>query len=307
MNKEENKEKRAVPESALWKETLYGKTFEETFIAEGGDLNDSDAVHDFMSEWDARYTDTVVAEPTMTGLQWLAETEKIWVGTESELFEKLKDYINPECQKEGPFPSSYEEMMQHLDDIYELTPAFRPIEGGFDLLDRRDFTDEEAKGYHAPGWSKERPMLVAQRGAADTPEYHETMIKLARYERPLLLAVLKSTQKKTYWHGTTSQLAERLNRYYPYSAVDKWVYWKDDWSEFPSALGLLELYKLVDRYAEILAEFKLEVTPNKSPEGKTYWTITAPPWLVDNSDSMIGYKAHMAGWRRKGIDPLEEE
>jgi hypothetical protein len=62
-------------------------------------------------------------------------------------------------------------------------------------------------------------------------------------------------------------------------SLDEWIGSKDDLSEHPKDLDLLELYRLMARPSSILKEFGVKVTHEKpSRRESTRWTIEAPRW-----------------------------
>jgi hypothetical protein len=59
------------------------------------------------------------------------------------------------------------------------------------------------------------------------------MFRLARHEKPLLVAALKSTRKQRHWSGATRELRMRLAKYYP-DARPEWFPWKRMfWEQYP--------------------------------------------------------------------------
>jgi hypothetical protein len=76
--------------------------------------------------------------------------EETWVGTETQLLDEIKELTDPKVQAAGPFPSSPEELLQHMRDIMELSDAFRV--GDFGYLDWRTCTKADRDDYHIPGW-----------------------------------------------------------------------------------------------------------------------------------------------------------
>ena len=191
--------------------------------------------------------------------------------------------------------------MRHIDQVDEYSWGFKVDVCEYNVLDRREFTDEEAFDYYAKGWSRERPVMVRRLGAAYRPDFYTTMMRLAEYESPLLLAVLKSTENKQYWHGNTSKMAHRIQRYYPLEATDPWIYTWDDFSEFPLAAGtnLLDFYKNMMHYAPILEEFGIEVAHDKRSGERTWWTIEAPRWDFGDRSKVTAMMSHMTRENRK--------
>lgn len=170
------KKTRAVPDSVLWQDPfdddfrLGGQTFYEALREAGGDPADLDAADEFMHEWIARWNEAINDEPVMKGLYRLAAYEGVWVGTEGELFDALERLNDPDIGQVRPCPSTPEELIGHIGDIYELSHAFHTLGAGVTVLDRREFSDEEAEDYRVPGWSRGCPILVLRVGAGYAPE-----------------------------------------------------------------------------------------------------------------------------------------
>ena len=239
------------------------------------------------------------------------------------------------AQKSGPFPSTPAELLGHIDDVHEHSWAF--LAAGLVVLNRRRLTGEEAEAFDVPGWGPDRPLLVAtEEAASGRPLFYETLLQLARYEKPLLVAALRSTRNRPHWSGATLQMQRRLWAHYPgnraegygwifrtaewadnfegfsvddrplddaayaspYSgphdpfrlldhSLDGWIGSKDDFSEHPMELDLLELYKLMARHSRILGEFGVKVAHEKpSRRESTRWTIEAPRWSMGDIDKI---------------------
>ena len=220
-----------MKDSVLWKHPYetedYGRYFDtssaeadgfesiETGASESVETDTFELIEDsaqntLFYEWHK----AIINEPVMKSLEALADFEGVWVGAEAELFKKVKELTSTKAQKSGPFPSTPGELLEHVHEVYERTWAFPAA--GFEVLDFRKLTEEEAEGYEVPGWGIHRPLLVRKVGSTrEKPSFYEAFLELARYERPLLVAILKSTRKQRRWSGTTSALSGRLWKYYP--------------------------------------------------------------------------------------------
>jgi hypothetical protein len=291
---------RALPQSILWQD-CFGEEYDRRFDEAGIDPDDHKAVEEFMNDAHYLWNVAVMEEPCMAALGGFLGFDDYWVGTEEELFERVKSCTSRETREAGPFPSTPEELMRHIDQVGEYSWGFETDVCDYNVLDRREFTKDEAFAYWAKGWSPERPIMVRRLGTAYRPDYYTTMMRLAEYESPLLLAVLKSTENKQFWHGNTSKMAHRLQRYYPLEATDPWIYTWDDFSEFPLVTGtdLLDFYNNMVSCAPILEEFGIEVTREKRPGERTWWTIEAPRWDFGDEDQVTAMMAHMTRENRK--------
>jgi hypothetical protein len=195
--------KRAVEDSVLW-ECPFDDP--ERLMSEGSDPD----------EEYQRWHQKLLNEPAMSGLRAVASRSGTWGGDEADLYEALEEVTAPAVRRSGPFPSEPKELMRHIRDIGERSYAL--FGAGFEVLDRRKLSAKEAARYHAPGWGAERPILVAKDGAAaKNPLFCHTLFELARYEKPLLVAILNSTRKQRNWSGTTREMQRRLLAYYPES------------------------------------------------------------------------------------------
>ncbi len=161
------KKPRSVPDSVLWQDPfdddfrLGGQTFDEALRQVGGDPDDVDAAEEFMYEWSALWSEAIAAEPVMGALYLIAHRHEggVWVGTEAELLEEIKDATSPVHHETGLFPSSPEELLQHMRDVMELSDAFRV--GDFGYVDWRTCTQDDRDDLHLPGWGPAAPLAVS--------------------------------------------------------------------------------------------------------------------------------------------------
>jgi hypothetical protein len=123
-------------------------------------------------------------------------------------------------------------------------------------------------------------------GVGVKPEFEMAMGAMSNYS-PLLMAVVRSTRRRLFWSGYTSELADRLRGNWPAPWRDPWYVRsieEIDWDEFPPATDLLAFYKKMDAYAPTLEEVGIKLTHYKSsPDARTRWSIEAPPWRITNS------------------------
>jgi hypothetical protein len=231
-------EKRAVEDSVLW-ECPFDDP--ERLLPEGNDPDEEYYL------WHQKFLD----EPLMSALKALASRKDIWVGDEAMLYKAVESITTPAVRKSGPFPSGPKELMQHISDIEERSYAF--FGAGLKVLDHRKLSGTEAARYHAPGWGAELPILVAKVGAATkAPLFYHTLFELARYEKPLVVAVLNSTRKRRHWSGPTLEMQRRLLAYYPESrpGAMAWFFrvdeWNEEWQEAFKEGQLPGIEKLID-------------------------------------------------------------
>lgn len=167
-------------------------------------------------------------------------------------------------------------------DIMEMSYAFRV--GDFGYLDWRTCTKADRDDYHVKGWVPRAPLSVCVEGSGVKPEFELAMAKMSEYS-PLLMAVVRSTRKKSFWSGYTGELAKRLEGNWPVPWTDPLFVGSTDeidWDGFPSSMSLLEFYNKMDAYVPILEEVGIELTHAKSsPGARTRWSIQAPPWKIN--------------------------
>jgi hypothetical protein len=67
-------------------------------------------------------------------------------------------------------------------------------------------------------------------------------------------------------------------------------------------MGLLDLYRLMDKYSHILERFGIKVTRYKpSDEERTRWTIEGPAWDFEDTEPVgmkLWFKKHAKGAAR---------
>src|SRR5215204_2267409 len=222
-----------MKDSVLWRHPYQAESYEQLFEAssvdtDGFELVEEDSQNALFYEW---YR-AILREPVMVALLDLAESEGPWVGTEAGLFDKVRELTPAKAQKSGPFPSTPEELLGHVDDVHEHSWAFSAA--GLVVLDRRKLTGEEAGAFDVPGWGLEHPLLVATEDAAsERPLFYEALLGLARYEKPLLVAALRSTRNRPHWSGTTRQMQARLWAYYPDNRAEGygWIFRAAEWAD----------------------------------------------------------------------------
>ena len=184
-----------------------------------------------------------------------------------------------------------------------------------------ELTKKELKEFYAPGRGPAAPILV-ERDQAARPKYHYAMDKLLKYQEPPLMAFLiftdsaKFIRNKRQWMGSTEELVEVSNAYYPMPSHNcRAVFALVKWSSYPDPDDMplaffdhssRELITDIWRWdssdyrrfqarmktcAGILEEVGIKVSkkkvtrrvPDREGGGKkeiktTRWTVEAPPW-----------------------------
>ena len=277
------KETKAVPDSVLWMDPceMYGVPFEPTEVEADGSFVIDVAANKAMNEAEYRWTRAIMEEPVMSALKGLSSRQGVWVGDEARLYEEVKRFTAPELSGSGSLPSGPEELVRHIEDINEYTCVLP--QAGLEVLDQRKLRAEEAQRYSVPGWNHDRPILIAREGAASRRAlFYEAMFRLARHEKPLLVAALKSTRKQRHWSGATWELRMRLAKYYPDARSD-WFPWKKGiWERYPDGGPLGPIHS----------------------EDYLYDGDFDPYRIVDRAfGEWIGPKGHFSG-HPKDLDPL---
>lgn len=269
---------KSIERSVLW---VGLDEFYEHHLEPAGfevDIEASDAMTKIFEEWN----EAVAQEPVLSSLGVLANREQMWVGTEDELWRELAAIVDERGMDRDLFPEDAEGLYGYINRVFEISDAFH--HGNFGLLDWRECTKEDRGYYHVPGWSREAPIYVGIEGAGLKPRFEEAVHRLHYRGGLLCVAVLNSTQRSRRWSGYTSELADRLAKYYPLPGRDPyWMFPRgfEDWdsSEIPGySLDLLELYKRMDQHTALLGEEGIEVTRRKPSGERTHWTIEAPVW-----------------------------
>jgi hypothetical protein len=263
------------------------------------------------------WVETFMMEPWMVALQDLvSKWPKIWTGTEKQLMEELRFRVNREVWESEDFPSDFDKLRHYYRIAIELAGC--TADGILNLVIFRyeELSKEDLKEFYAPGWGPQAPILL-ERDLAARPEYSEAMIKLVKYEDPLLLAFLiftastKFSRNKRKWFGSTNELAEVLTAYYPKPGLNcylffdqfEWAPGEGDTAFFGhSSRKLIEdvylfgpsdyrrFYARMKTYAHILENVGIKVSKRKvtrsvrEPGGEvrktktTRWCVEGPRW-----------------------------
>jgi hypothetical protein len=247
-------------------------------------------LHREIEEW----IDAITRRPWFVALKSLPEDRGLWVGTEDELLEELKERVGPEATLSEELPSSASEIIEPPDDV-----EFAMRQERLEVLDYRQMTKKVREGYYGPGWGRSAPIMV-QRDLAGRKPYHEAAAYLmtTKYRNPLAALVVeftyhghKFTRNNREWRGRTRELAEQLSiRYMEEVAFIESRRNK----ELEEALELecLEDFRRfcgqMRTCAHILRDVGVKVSWEKHVGQKvatdetytyTWWTIEAPPWM----------------------------
>jgi hypothetical protein len=170
-----------------------------------------------IDEW----VEAITRSPWFIALKSLPGDRGLWVGTEDELLEELKERVGPEATLSEDFPSSASEIIEPPDDV-----EFAMRQERLEVLDYRRMTKKVREGYYGPGWGRSAPIMV-QRDLAGRKPYHEAAAYLmtTKYRNPLAALVVECTyhdhkfksNQQTWsgsarqWSGRTRDLATRLS------------------------------------------------------------------------------------------------
>jgi hypothetical protein len=234
--------------------------------------------------------DAITRRPWFVALKSLPGDRGLWVGTEDELMEKLKERVGPDATLSEDFPSSASEIIEPPRDV-ELAMRKERLS----IIDYRTMEKELRENYDVPQWGRKAPILL-QRGLAGLrPSRDGALYRLSLYGNPLAASVVVFTYidskfkgKDRQWSGSTAELAQQLS-FYP-------VRINDDMERHEQIWKVLRLERRADHRrfsammktcAYILKDVEVKVTwkriTGRNPvtdEKYTYtrWTVEAPNW-----------------------------
>src|SRR5918998_5941566 len=172
---------------------------------------DADAErHREIDEW----IDAITRRPWFVALNSLPGDRGLWVGSEDELLEELKERLGPEATLSEDFPSSASEIIEPPKDV-----EFAMRKERLSIMDYRQMSKKIREDYYGPGWGRSAPIMIG-RGLAGRKPYHEAAAYLmtSKYRNPLAALVVeftyhghKFTRNNREWWGRTRELAERLS------------------------------------------------------------------------------------------------
>ncbi len=246
--------------------------------------------HREIEEW----IDAITRRPWFVALNSLPGDRGLWVGTEDELLEELKERVGPEATLSEDFPSSASEIIEPPQDV-----EFAMRQEQLSIMDYRQMTKKIREDYYGPGWGPSAPIMIG-RGLAGRKPYHEAAAYLmtTKYRNPLAALVVeftyhghKFTRNNREWSGRTGKLAEQLSIRY----MDEVAFIDSRRNkELEEALELecLEDFRRfcgqMRTCAFILKDVGVRVSWEKFRSRKlhtdeeysyTLWTIEAPHWM----------------------------
>jgi hypothetical protein len=242
-----------------------------------------------IEEW----IDAITRRPWFVALNSLPEDRGLWVGTEDELLEELKERIGPEATLSEDFPSSASEIIEPPKGV-----EFAMRQEQLSIMDYRRMSKKIREDYYGPGWGRSAPIMIG-RGLAGRKPYHEAAAYLmtTKYRNPLAALVVeftyhdpKFTRNNREWWGRTRELAEQLSIRYM-DEVDFIESRRNKKLEEALKLKRLEDFRRfcgrMRTCAHILKNVGVRVSWEKFRSRKretdeeysyTLWTIEAPRW-----------------------------
>jgi hypothetical protein len=243
-----------------------------------------------IEEW----IDAITRRPWFVALNSLPEDRGLWVGTEDELLEELKERIGPEATLSEDFPSSASEIIEPPKGV-----EFAMRQEQLSIMDYRRMSKKIREDYYGPGWGRSAPIMIG-RGLAGRKPYHEAAayLMMTKYRNPLAALVVeftyhghKFTRNNREWWGRTRELAEQLSIRHT-DEVDFIESRRN--KEVEEALkierleDLLRFHRQMRTCAYVLRDVGVRVTWEKFRSRKLYtdeeysytlWTIEAPHWM----------------------------
>jgi len=239
-----------------------------------------------IDEW----IDAIISKPWFAALKSLPGDRGLWVGTEDELMEKLKERVGPDAILSEDFPPSASEIIEPPQDV-----DWAMREERLSITDYRTMEKELRENYDVPKWGRKAPILLQQGLAGLRPSRDGALHRLSLYGNPLAASVVVFTYidskfkgKDRQWSGSTAELAQQLS-FYP-------VRMNDDMERHEQIWKVLRLERRADRRrfsammrtcAYILKDVGVKVSRERITGRKpltdetftyTIWTIEAPHW-----------------------------
>lgn len=263
----------------------------------GHDDQPNEQLHDDHLDPDAErsreideWIDAITRKPWFVALKSLPGDRGLWVGTEDELMEELKERVGPDATLSEDFPSSASEIIEPPQDVDWAMRKER-----LSITDYRTMEKELRENYDVPEWGRKEPILL-QRGLAGLrPSRDGALYRLSLYGNPLAASVVVFTYidskfkgRERSWSGSTAELAQQLS-FYP-------VRINDDMERHEQIWKVLRLERRADRRrfsammrtcAYILKDVGVKVSRERitgrkpvTDETFTYtkWTVEAPHW-----------------------------
>jgi hypothetical protein len=237
--------------------------------------------------------DAITRRPWFVALNSLPGDRGLWVGTEDELMEELKERVGPDAALSEDFPSNVDEIIEPPRDV-----EFAMRKEHLEVMDYRQMTKKIRENYDGPGWGRSAPIMI-ERDLAGHKLFHEAAayLMMTKYRNPLAALVVeftyhspKVTRNNQQWWGRTRELAEQLGIRY----MDKVAFVESRRNkELEEALKLEEpsdfrrFHRQMRTCAYILKDVGVKVSWEKFTDRKvatdekytyTRWTIEAPRW-----------------------------
>jgi len=158
--------------------------------------------------------DAITRKPWFVALKSLPGDRGLWVGTEDELMEELKERVGPDAALSEDFPSSAREIIEPPRDVEYAMRKER-----LEIMDYREMTKKVREDYDGPGWGRSAPIMI-ERDLAGRKSFHEAAayLLMTKYRNPLAALVVEFTyhdpkfkRNNQQWWGRTRELARRLS------------------------------------------------------------------------------------------------
>jgi hypothetical protein len=241
-----------------------------------------------------QWIDAITRRPWFIALNSLPRDCGLWVGTEDELLQELKERVGPDATLSEDFPSSASEIIEPPRDV-----EFAMRQERLSIMDYRQMTKKIRDDYYGPGWGRSAPIMIG-RGLAGRKPYHEAAAYLmtTKYRNPLAALVVeftyhshKFTRNNREWWGRTRELAEQLSIRYTHEVAfiesrrNKEL---EEALKFERLEDLLRFHRQMRTCAYVLRDVGVRVSWEKFRSRKlhtdeeysyTLWTIEAPHWM----------------------------
>jgi hypothetical protein len=242
-----------------------------------------------IEEWN----DSITRRPWFVALNSLPEDRGLWVGTEDELLEELKERIGPEATLSEDFPSSASEILEPPKDV-----EFAMRKEQLSIMDYRQMSKKIREDYYGPGWGRSAPIMIG-RGLAGRKPYHEAAAyrMTTKYRNPLAALVVeftyhghKFTRNNREWSGRTGKLAEQLSICYMDEVTFKGSRRNKELEEalkleyledFRRFCGQMRTCAFLLKDVGVKVSWEKHVGQRVATDEKytfTWWTIEAPRW-----------------------------
>jgi hypothetical protein len=242
-----------------------------------------------IEEW----IDSITRRPWFVALNSLPEDRGLWVGTEDELLEELKERIGPEATLSEDFPSSASEILEPPKDV-----EFAMRKEQLSIMDYRQMSKKIREDYYGPGWGRSAPIMIG-RGLAGRKPYHEAAAyrMTTKYRNPLAALVVeftyhghKFTRNNREWSGRTGKLAEQLSICYMDEVTFKGSRRNKELEEalkleyledFRRFCGQMRTCAFLLKDVGVKVSWEKHVGQRVATDEKytfTWWTIEAPRW-----------------------------